>query len=174
MTFLQNKPSLRNGLIVYVVTFTLALLVSVYRAITGKDFMDTTVLTCQSLYNITGEYKCLSWWPISHFIMYVVLGAVAPEYWLLWFCIGIGWELLEWGGGKMLSAAGRDNLIRSRDNQTQYGDNWVAGSVTDVIFNGVGLGIGILLSRMMRKEKAQPNHESHKGKPYYRVVYKSN
>ena len=171
MTFLQDKPSLRNGLVVYVVTFALALLASIYRAITGKDFMDTTVLTSQSLYNVTGEYKCLSWWPISHFIMYVVLGAVAPEYWLLWFCIGIGWELLEWGGGKMLSAAGRDNLIRSHDNRTQYGDNWVAGSVTDVIFNGVGLGVGILLSRMMCK--VQPKQESYKEKPYYRVVYKS-
>ena len=52
------------------------------------------------------------------------LGAVAHSgnTGMLWFNIGIGWELLEWGGGKMLSAAGRDNLIRSRDNQTQYGD----------------------------------------------------
>jgi multisubunit Na+/H+ antiporter MnhF subunit len=158
---LKNKPDLRNGLVVYVITFTLAAIVALYRAFTGKDFMDTVIFQSQLLYNITGEFKCFSWWPISHFIMYIILGVVAPEYWILWFCTGIGWEILEAGVGKMMSAAGRDNLLRSLNSQTQYGDNWVAGSLTDVVFNSVGLGIGVLLSRMIDK-KAEDSTKAYK------------
>ena len=169
MTILQNKPSLKKGLIVYIITFILAALVSIYRAFTGKDFMDSTVLKSKFLYKITAEYENISWWPISHFIMYVVLGIIAPEYWLLWFCIGIGWELLEWGGGKILSASGRDNLVRSRDSRTQYGDNWVAGSITDVICNGAGLGLGVLLSKLIHKSNKH-KQESYK-KSNYKIVY---
>ena len=162
MTFLKNKPALRNGLVVYVVTFTLAAIAAIYRAFTGKDFMDTVIFRSQMLYNITGEFKNFSWWPISHFVMYIILGAIAPEYWLLWFCIGIGWEILESGAGKIIPAAGLNKLVRRLDGQKQYGDNWMSGSLTDVIFNGAGLGIGILLSRMINRKKSKNSKDSYK------------
>ena len=154
MSFLKNL-ALRNGLIVYITTFTLGVFIAIYRAFTGKDFMDTHVFDSEILYNITGEFKHISWWPISHFIMYLILGLIAPKYWLLWFSIGIGWEIFEWLGGKILISTGKGNLnvFRSRHNQQQYGNNWVTGTITDIIFNGLGLGIGVLISQKLNKNK---------------------
>ena len=151
MSLLNNNPSLQKGLLVYVITFSLSLLVGIYMILTGKDFMDTSIFNCEMLYNITGEFNCVSWWNISHFIMYVILGFLSPEYWLLWFGCGVGWELFESLCGKIMSKTGIK--IHRVDTETQYGDMWVSGSFTDIIFNSAGLLIGVLLSKVGNKNR---------------------
>jgi glycopeptide antibiotics resistance protein len=154
----QNKSLLKsadfkNGLIVYSVVILLFCIVCINRALTGTDPLDNVVFTSDFIYNITNEFRNISWWPISHFIMYTILGIVATEYWYIWVIAGVLWEIFEY----VVTISGTNKLlIKPSPSNKQYGNNWIAGSFTDIFVNSAGLVVGICIAKMLKKPKNRP------------------
>ena len=67
---------------------------------------------------------CCSYWSISHFIMYLILGFLFPKCWVLMLIVGIGWEILEFAAG-LFDSNNRGN------SSIQYSTKWWAPNIAD-------------------------------------------
>ena len=156
-----HKDQLKKGMIANVIAFALCAVVATFRYITGIDIMSLTVFRSKTLGNLTGEDGTYSFWPISHFVLYVVLGCIAPRWWWLWVCIGLAWELFEYSCGvlvrKLLRGKNTADFGKKAEQMfmPQYSDGeWVTGRKSDIIFNIAGLGFGLVLSNFCKTEPA--------------------
>lgn len=158
MVTAAKKKELKKGALSYGVAFILCAMAAIFRYITGNDVMSLTVFRSKTLGDMTGEKGVYSLWPISHFILYVFLGYLAPSWWWLWICLGIAWEIVEYACGLLVrnlqSKEGTANLGKKAEKMfmPQYGEEWVSGSQSDVLFNIAGLGLGILLTKLCKSE----------------------
>ena len=111
--------------------------------IAQKDFMN------QKIININlwkGNTFTLSMWPVSHFILFFVLGYFFPNCWVWIFIAGAVWEILEFVVGYI--AAQRNALLKTSTwTGIQY-KIWWGGSWADLLFNAAGLAMGIALSKI--------------------------
>jgi hypothetical protein len=101
----------------------------------ARDILNRTVFSIG-----VAEY---SWWPVSHFIMYMAIGFVCAEHAVPMLLIGIGWELIE-----MLLNVLMYKKHGIKPPGSQYSENWWAGSWTDVLFNAAGFFVGALISTL--------------------------
>jgi hypothetical protein len=86
---------------------------------------------------------CCSWWPISHFALFFILGLLFPHCGVLIISGGIIWELVE----MLLSYFFNHSPQRMRTTSEnglkfQYTQNWWAGSFKDVFFDVIGFFFG--------------------------------
>lgn len=93
--------------------------------------------------------NCCSWWPISHFILFFVLGLLFSKCGVLVISIGIGWEIFE----TILSYLGNNEERQAiRESNTsddyEYSHNWWAGSTKDIIMNILGFLTGWAIVKM--------------------------
>lgn len=96
------------------------------------------------------EDNCISFWPITHFLLYLGLGLVLPVKYYKYFVVaGILWEILEYTGGKCLPAEKRD-YHRNTTEEYQY-DDWVTGKFGDLVANMAGLFLGFGLKTIAVK-----------------------
>jgi VanZ family protein len=89
-------------------------------------------------------------WVITHFILYFILGMVAPSQFSVWFTIGTLWELLEYLSGYIYKISG------FKDKDQTFNDRWWCGSINDIIVNLFGLILGIFVNyffNFLKKEK---------------------
>ena len=84
---------LYKGLIIYTIVAIGFFCLYVYRVFTQKDFKKLQIPL--STIHIHKYRIIINMWSISHFLMYLVLGVVSPSYWLLWICVGVLWEMIE-------------------------------------------------------------------------------
>ena len=162
---------LKTGIIVYLVCFVGVVLISIFRWLAKKDPFDKVIFKSKFLNDICGETNGYSCWPISHFIMYVVLGLVAPDLWYIWLVVGIAWELVEYGGGKWLTSKGLQRVVNptSKDTEdSQYASEWMGGSISDIIFNTTGLFTGMAIYYIHKA--AKPRSRSRPRKKSAHVV----
>jgi hypothetical protein len=81
------------------------------------------------------------YWAFTHFTLYVILAYNFPSYYILLFFIGVGYEYLEYYIGatdnsfKFLGPMGSDGT-----------QSWWYGRSSDVIFNTLGIILGMFLS----------------------------
>jgi len=77
----------------------------------------------------------LTGWRISHLLLHMILGIIYPDKLLLFFTLGVIWEVIEYLIGAYSS------------------DKWWGGSVwahaQDIIANTLGFLLGILISKML-------------------------
>jgi len=99
-----------------------------------------------------GQTKCCSYWPLSHFILYVIWGFLAPECWLFFSIVGVIWEMVE----SIIGTNSKKNDDIGVNKNVQY-TNWWSGSITDLIFNSLGLLVGIALNKLCKKTKENIN-----------------
>lgn len=92
--------------------------------------------------------KSYSLWPITHFVLYFVLGYYCPCYWKEFTLIGVGWEAFESINGKDKSK----HHVVSTNSGKQYTE-WWSGSISDIIANSLGLASGILTGNYFRQEQ---------------------
>lgn len=104
-----------------------------------KDTMNVKVFDFPYLEN------CCSWWPISHFILFAVLGFFFPKCWLLLIGMGILWELFEMAMKSLFKQ--KSQPMRLSDQHVEYSD-WWSGSWKDIIFNVAGIGVGVGLRKI--------------------------
>lgn len=89
----------------------------------------------------------VSWWPISHFILYTILGFLFPKCWLLIMVLGILWEIFEFITGLVLHK--RRYVYTTKG--VQYNDKWWAPNVFDPLFNALGFLTGYGLHVLYKK-----------------------
>lgn len=104
--------------------------------IAKNDFMNKNIST-----NIP-FVKNISWWPVSHFVMYFILGFMFPYCARGILTLGMFWEIFE-------STLGYLNLNRTLDKPDpkiyQY-SSWWTGTVSDLIYNVIGFLCGAFIS----------------------------
>ena len=153
IVFTKMTSELKKGIRSYFIAFILCSAVAIFRYIKSIDIMSLTVFESKILGDITGEKGVYSLWPVSHFILYMFLGYLAPSWWLLWICLGILWELFEYGCGQIVkglqSKGGKIANFGTKARKMivmQYEEEWVCGNKSDILFNIVGLVFGIMLA----------------------------
>jgi len=134
---------------VFVIWFICMVLYNIFickKGIVKCDPMNKTVFQL-------GKLKCCSMWPISHFILYLIWGFLCPECWIFFSIVGVLWELFETILG--MNSKKTDDII-TRKNGVQYNNYW-SGSLLDIIFNSLGLLVGISLNKLIIKKKDEKN-----------------
>lgn len=109
-----------------------------HNAVNG-DFMNHIVFETSFLEN------CCSWWPISHFILFTVIGFLFPDCDLMAILAGIGWELAEVGVYYTIGEQ-RQGVRRPGSSKIQYSGSWWNGSYKDIFMNIAGFYTGKALS----------------------------
>lgn len=93
----------------------------------------------------------VSTWPLSHFVLWVVIATLAPKNWKLYIGFGIGWEVTEYlfktyGKETVLSRTARTRLDTM---QYQYLTYWES-AWEDIAINLLGIGTGIAISHFLK------------------------
>lgn len=93
----------------------------------------------------------VSTWPLSHFVLWVVIATLAPKNWKLYIGFGIGWEVTEYlfktyGKETVLSRTARTRLDTM---QYQYLTYWES-AWEDIAINLMGIGTGIAISHFLK------------------------
>ena len=142
----SSKRQLKRGMAAYVIATIMVGLVSIYRHTGAKDPLDIHIFTSKWIGALSYERGVYSLWPCTHIILYIFLGFVAPSWWWLWLVVGLVWEVLEYGVSLCVVDTDSPEGAECRKRRDQYGEKWMCGRVSDLIFNGMGLIIGLLLA----------------------------
>lgn len=103
--------------------------------IAEKDFMNKNIGGIPLLKNI-------SWWPVSHFVMYFILGFMFPYCARGLLTLGMLWEIFE----SLLGYFNiNKNLVKPSSLVYQY-SSWWAGTVHDLFYNLFGFICGAFFS----------------------------
>jgi len=118
--------------------------------IPGNDFMNRMAFDLKITETLFGE-KCCSMWPISHFILYFILGLLFPECDVLVLGLGILWEVFEGVFGTF------ENKLRNSGSEkvkhVEYSNSWWLGSYKDILFNFAGFYTAKFLLHVTGKRK---------------------
>lgn len=98
-----------------------------------RDVLNTSILD-------TGCFGKMSWWPISHFVFYFILGLVFPDCDAIVIIGGMVWEVIEAILGKTVPN------VPSTGGDVQYAQ-WWSMSLTDVWMNVFGYYTGKFVLR---------------------------
>jgi len=97
---------------------------------------------------------CYSWWPVSHFIFYAIIGWFYPTQFIPAMLMGILWEGIEWTIGEYTQNSNEikdikdikdiksKNIYDTIRNKKQYIDQWWQGNTNDILFNAAGFLAG--------------------------------
>ena len=107
--------------------------------------------------NINGTEHKFSWWPITHFVLFLFVGLLFDTSWYLpWMVGGAYWEGLEFTMGSILSKwvlkPPETKKNTTTGNNTQYERQWLNGGYSDLAFNGAGLLLGYLIKLTFEKK----------------------
>nr|QBK86384.1 MAG: uncharacterized protein LCMAC102_01790 [Marseillevirus LCMAC102] len=102
---------------------------------------------------ILGEH-CCSWWPISHFFLFFILGVLFPDCDVIILLGGVLWEFFEMSWA--MFEGSNFQAIESKGKKVEYSERWWAGSMKDILFNIVGFYTGKLLVKASGKRVCIP------------------
>lgn len=92
--------------------------------------------------------QCCSWWPISHFILFFIIGLLFPGCDYFAILAGIGWELVEVGMYHALNKD-RQGVRNLNSNFVEYSESWWAGSFKDIFMNIIGFYTGKIIRKKL-------------------------
>ena len=100
-----------------------------------NDIMNRTVFTLNG--------KAYSWWPISHFILFYIIGFLFPSCTIMAILAGILWEIVElvFGAIQRANIPQEGDAMSSHDGTIQYKVWWTASSM-DIVLNILGFFLG--------------------------------
>jgi hypothetical protein len=104
--------------------------------------------------------NCCSLWPISHGILFFIIGILFPDCDIIAIGGGIIWELIEMLMGSVTSKQ-RQGVRRSAKSKIEYSKNWWAGSMKDILFNIVGFYLGKAVSKSLDLHPCIPHLTDH-------------
>lgn len=111
------------------------------------DFMNVKLFDFPTLEN------CCSLWPLSHFILFFILGMLFPNCGVPLITLGVVWEGME----TVFSKIGKEDRqwVRSSKgnsskpkSKVEYSENWWAGSLKDIVMNISGFICGAMLVKL--------------------------
>ena len=117
------KKKLKNGITVYIIVVILIILVAIIRYVSNFDLLGWKLFNCEWFGKLFNEGEIFSCWPLSHFILYVIIGYISPDYWLLWFIVGIIWEFIEFIVSKVIQNMCNKNH-NNIESEKNYTDLW--------------------------------------------------
>lgn len=87
--------------------------------------------------------NALNGWQISHIMLHFVMTFIYPDCWKEIAALGFIWEVTESGIGYLPINLPKHD-IKDVSNIGYSGDNWIQGSMIDILFNSAGglLGYG--------------------------------
>jgi len=80
---------------------------------------------------IVEDYN-ITYWHISHFTYYFILGLLCPNNYCLFMLMGVLWELIERVYGKMIG------------QEDYWTSNGLTGQITDIIMNATGYSLAVI------------------------------
>ncbi len=95
--------------------------------------------------------SCCSFWPISHFILFFILGAIWPGCHILLLIAGVLWEIMEEIGGRtgdLFYKRIHPSKSKKKFKNLEY-TRWWSGSIKDIVFNVAGLYLGVGLRALI-------------------------
>lgn len=101
-----------------------------------NDVLNVSVIEVEGI-------RPLSWWPISHFILFFILGILFPTCDVLIIGAGILWEIVEVALLYILEKKTRQPV--RINNRIEYNGNFWQGSLRDIFLNILGFYTGKLL-----------------------------
>lgn len=104
----------------------------------GEDMAQNDPLN-KKIIDIPIFENCCSWWPISHFIIFFVVGILFPNSDLIAIPAGILWEIIEM---VIADFFGRQRQGMVDNDKIEYSENWWSGSFKDIVFDIVGFYLG--------------------------------
>jgi hypothetical protein len=104
----------------------------------GKGIRDVDVLN-KKIFDmpIFGE-RCCSYWPISHFVFYFILGLFFPQCGLIAMTLGVLWEIFETLFGRVMEGVSQNPTPTNDSANVEYNGQWMTGSLKDILFNFAG------------------------------------
>jgi hypothetical protein len=168
----MTNDSLRTGIKASGIAIVAIIIFGIIRHVSGKDLIGGTVFASKFLGNTFGESGVYSGWPLSHLLLHLYLGFYCPDLWMLWLGLGVLWEIVEWAIGEQLKNPEKASKTTSRIGKIffpqfgkttdadgdadgdgdgdgmQYEKQWVQGNMSDILFNNVGLFIGVTTRQM--------------------------
>lgn len=132
----------KGAIYVLLVVFALIVVYYIYKRVSGGNIAAEDPLN-QKVFNLACLENCCSWWPISHFFLYAILGFFFPQCFFLLLIIGILYELFEM---VLAKAFGTERQPIADAGQVEYSRNWWSGSMKDILFNVLGLVTGVALA----------------------------
>lgn len=94
--------------------------------------------------------NCCSAWPISHFILFAVLGFAFPKCGVPVLTLGVGWELFEVALSSVNTIDRQGTRMEgANSSEVEYSQNWWAGSFKDIFMNFAGFGFGWALRKVV-------------------------
>lgn len=113
--------------------------------ITIIDKMNTKVFEFPLLGN------CCSWWPISHFILFFILGILFPDCGVLVLSLGVVWEIFETAADVYSNRRSMSEIVlfQPPSGSIEYSGSWWAGSIKDLIFNTLGFVCGWMIAKKL-------------------------
>lgn len=88
----------------------------------------------------------LSMWPLTHFLLFLLLGILFPHCDVIIIGAGILWEVFEMLLGAFLGGGMRQPLRQTTDSLVEYRGNWWGGSIQDIVMNIAGFYTGKMLA----------------------------
>ena len=158
------EKQVKHAIIIYILAIVLIIIAAITRYTGNYDIMEYNWFSCEWFGKLFKEKENFSSWAFSHFMLYLILGYVAPDYWLLLFIIGVFWEIIEWGTSKFIQNTCEIDFIKNnyadlwkqkappKGNIGQYEDEWMSGKISDILFNFLGLIIGISIAKLTSKK----------------------
>ena len=93
--------------------------------------------------------NCCSWWPLSHYIAFLIFGYIWPQYAKHLFGLGVAWEMVEYLLKVLMTPKGEElkfKRTRNDDGDVEY-EQWWSSSKKDILFNGAGILSGIYIKK---------------------------
>lgn len=94
---------------------------------------------------LPGMDGCCSFWPISHFILYFILGLLFPDCFVILMLMGVAWEGFEVFADKYFER----RKYKNEAGNIQYSDGWWGGSTVDLMMNFLGFVCGWFLAKKL-------------------------
>ena len=88
----------------------------------------------------------ISWWPITHYILFLILGILFPHCDVIIIGAGILWEVFEMALGAFLGGRMKQPLRQTTSSSIEYRGNWWGGSIQDIVMNIAGFYTGKVLA----------------------------
>lgn len=121
---------------VYVIFLVVILAIFFYWAlmvwVMKKDMVHNDVMN-QKVFTMNVFPGCCSWWPVTHFILFFIIGLFYPNCGVVAMVGGALWELWE----TLIGSLTPKEKQNGTQNTLEY-SQWWSGSIKDLAFNFAG------------------------------------
>ena len=133
---MQNKSDIFKILIFFLVILSLIFSYGNFRC-KNPDYRDP-LMRKLGILDLDG-------WSITHFLTYMLITYIFPDYWVLIAVMGVSWEVFEQvlGSSRPGWLGGFGNCATTDPNVKE----WWFGRLSDIVINFMGMSIGYYLAK---------------------------